>query len=77
MPTDEGDQDGDFFQPPREGGEPRCLGVRSHCYCCLDPIPPTEGGGKKRVVNSGRWYCDWGSALRVGLYGLSHVIMRV
>ena len=21
---------------------PRCLGTRSHCYCCLDPIPPTE-----------------------------------
>jgi len=27
------------FQPPREGGLPRCLGTRSHCYCCLDPIP--------------------------------------
>ena len=67
-----------LFQPPREGGlprcleliqshvaqkpvlrgevgcacvarevsvVPRCLGARSRCYCCLDPIPPTEGGG--------------------------------
>ena len=33
-----------LFQPPREGGLPRCLGACSHCYCCLDPIPPTEGG---------------------------------
>ena len=22
------------------------LKTRSHCYCCLDPIPPNEGGGK-------------------------------
>ena len=33
-----------LFQPPREGGLPRCLGTRSHCYCCLDPTPPNEGG---------------------------------
>ena len=32
------------FQPPREGGLPRCLGARSHCFCCLDPIPPLRGG---------------------------------
>ena len=24
------------------------LGARSRCFCCLDPIPPTEGGGDKR-----------------------------
>ena len=40
MPTDEGDQDGHFFfNHPERGGLPRCLGARSHCYCCLDPIP--------------------------------------
>jgi len=32
------------FQPPREGGLLRCLGARSYCYCCLDPIPPLRGG---------------------------------
>ena len=53
MPTDEDDQDGHFFfffQPPREGGLPRCLGTRSHCYCCLDPIPPMRGGGEKMLL---------------------------
>jgi len=24
------------------------LGARSHCFCCLDPIPPLRGGGRKR-----------------------------
>ena len=36
-----------LLQPPREGGLPRRLGARSRCFCCLDPIPPTEGGGTK------------------------------
>ena len=27
-----------LLQPSREGGF-RCLGARSHSYCCLDPIP--------------------------------------
>jgi len=40
IPMDEDDQDALLFQPPREGGLPRCLGARSHCYCCLDPPPP-------------------------------------
>ena len=44
MPTDEGDQDGHFFLTTLRGGLLRCLGARSHCYCCLDPSPPTEGG---------------------------------
>jgi len=45
MPTDEDDQDGHFFfNHPEKGGLPRCLGARSHCYCCLDPIPPLRGG---------------------------------
>ena len=34
-----------LLQPPREGGLLRRLGARSRCFCCLDPIPPTEGGG--------------------------------
>ena len=38
MPTYKGDQDL-FFRLIR------CLGARSHCYCCLDPPPPTEEGG--------------------------------
>ena len=25
----------------------RRLGARSRCFCCLDPIPPTEGGGRR------------------------------
>jgi len=39
----EDDQDGHFFfnHPERGGNSAAC----SHCYCCLDPIPPTEGGG--------------------------------
>ena len=41
MPSDEDDQDGHFFfNHPERGGLPRCLGARSHCYCCLDSIPP-------------------------------------
>ena len=43
MPTDEDDQDGNFFFNHPERGGLFCLGARSHCYCCLDPIPPTEG----------------------------------
>ena len=40
MPTDEDDQDGHFFfNHPKRGGLLRC-----HGYCCLDPIPPNEGG---------------------------------
>ena len=40
MPTDEDDQDGHFFfNHPERGGLLRCQGARSHCYCCLDPIP--------------------------------------
>ena len=35
----------------REGGLLRCLGARSHCYCCLDPPPPLRGGEEK--VSSG------------------------
>ena len=38
-----------LLQPPREGGLLRRLGARSRCFCCLDPIPPTEGGGGKKV----------------------------
>ena len=45
MPTDETDQDGHFFFNHPERWLLRCLGARSHSYCCLDPIPPTEGGG--------------------------------
>ena len=42
MPTDEDDQDGHFlFNHPEGGGLLRCLDARSHCYCSLDPIPPT------------------------------------
>ena len=45
MPTDEDDQDGYFFfNHPERGGLLRCLGARSHCYCCLYPIPPLRGG---------------------------------
>ena len=45
MPTDEDDQDGHFFfNHPERGGLIRYLGARSHCYCCLDPIPPLKGG---------------------------------
>ena len=44
MPTDEDYQEL-LFQPPREGGLPRCLGTRSHCYCRLNRHPPTEEGG--------------------------------
>ena len=41
MPTDEDDQDGHFFlNHPERGGLLRCLGARSHGYCCLDPIAP-------------------------------------
>jgi len=44
-PTDEDDQHGHFFfNHPEKGGLLRCLGARSHCYCCLDPIPPLRGG---------------------------------
>jgi len=51
MPTDEDDQDGlSFFNHPERGGLLRCLGARNHCYCCLDPTPPTEGGrGARRA----------------------------
>ena len=46
MPTDEDDQDGHFFfNHPERGRLPRCLGTRSHCHCCLDPILPLRGGG--------------------------------
>ena len=45
MPKDEDDQDGHFFFNHPERGLPRCLGARSYCYCCSDPIPPTEGVG--------------------------------
>ena len=39
MPTDEGDQDGNFFfNHPERGGLLRCLGARIPCYCCLDQI---------------------------------------
>ena len=50
MPTDEGDQDGHFsLTTPRGGGLLRCLGARSHFYCCLDPTP-TEGGNNNPVI---------------------------
>jgi len=39
-----------LLQPPREGGLLRRLGARSRCFCCLDPIPPTEGGGVKTNI---------------------------
>ena len=40
MPTDEGIRTATSFSTtPRGRGLPRCLGARSHCYCCLDPIP--------------------------------------
>ena len=45
LPTDEGGQDGHFSLTTPRGGLLRCLGARSHCYCCLDPIPHTEGVG--------------------------------
>jgi len=41
MPTDEDDQDDQFFFNHPES---RCQGARSCCYCCLDPTPPTEEG---------------------------------
>ena len=53
MPTDEVDQDGHFFfNHPERGGLLRCLGARSHCYCCLDQIPPLRGGGDKNKNQS-------------------------
>ena len=33
-----------FRKPPKPT---RRLGARSRCFCCLDPIPPTEGGGRE------------------------------
>ena len=40
MPTDEGDQDGQFyFNHLERGGLLRCLGARDHYCCCFDPIP--------------------------------------
>ena len=44
--ADEDDQDGHLLLllPTRVEELLRCLGVRSPCYCCLDPIPLTEGG---------------------------------
>ena len=47
MPTDEDDQDGHFFynHPERGGYVLSCLGARSPCYCCLDPIPQCGGEG--------------------------------
>ena len=46
IPTDEDDQDGQlFYNHPERGGLLCCLGARSHCYCCLDPIPQLRGGG--------------------------------
>ena len=36
MPTDDDDQGClFFFNHPERGGLLRCLGARSHCYCCL------------------------------------------
>ena len=32
------------------GGLLRCLGARSHFYCCLDPIPPLSGGGGRKTL---------------------------
>ena len=40
-----------LLQPPREGGLLRRLGARSRCFCCLDPIPPNEGGARKTTKN--------------------------
>ena len=49
IPTDEDSQDGHFFlNHPERGGLLHCLGTRNHCCCCLDSIPPTEGGGRVR-----------------------------
>ena len=48
MPTDEDDQEGLFFFNHSERGLIRCLGARSHCYCCLDPFPPLRGGGDSK-----------------------------
>ena len=45
MPTDEDDQDGHFFYNRPERGLLCCLGARNHCYGCLGPTHPTEGGG--------------------------------
>jgi len=40
MPTED-DQDGYFFfNHPERAGLLCCLGARSPCYCCLDPISP-------------------------------------
>ena len=50
MPTDEDDHDDNFLlNHPERGGRGLCcrLGAHSRCYHCLDPIPPTEGGGMK------------------------------
>ena len=45
------------FQPPREGGLPRCQGTRSHGYCCLLRSNPRELRKRKlRVLSScGDW----------------------
>ena len=40
MPTDEDDQDGHFFFNHPRGGATSLPRRASHCYCCLDPIPP-------------------------------------
>ena len=58
MPTDEDDQDGHFFyNHPERGGLLRCLGARSHFYCCLGQIP-TEGGQEKEIcaLRSVTWH---------------------
>ena len=52
MPTDEDDHDDNFlFNHPERGGELCCrLGAHSRCYHCLDPIPPTEKGAWKKII---------------------------
>jgi len=42
----------------REGGLLRRLGARSRCFCCLDPIPPTEGGGRE-IAMHGLGLLEW------------------
>ena len=49
--------------PPREGGLLRRLGARSRCFCCLDPVPLTEGGGRENSSffdHVGMWHVGEG-----------------
>ena len=61
MPTDEDDHDDNFlFNHPERGGLCCRLGAHSHCYHCLDPTPPIEGGGQRNASNSGDKSADPG-----------------